>query len=84
MYLSIKPYPKIKEAKTIIIDSIEENPMSLNALVKIKYTIYRAKMGKRMYKRYKNSWVISDTTDMAKTFDIDIIYKPCLYFGWRQ
>jgi hypothetical protein len=48
MYLSIKPYPKMKEAKTIIIASIEEKPMSLNALVKIKYPIYRAKMGKKM------------------------------------
>jgi hypothetical protein len=83
MYLSIKPYPKMKEAKTIIIDSIEEKPMSLNALVKIKYPIYRAKMGKKMYKRYRHSRVISDTTDMTKTFDIDIIYKPCLYLGWR-
>jgi len=38
--------PKRDDTKTIIIASIEENPISLNALVEIKYVKYTARMGR--------------------------------------
>jgi len=69
-YSSTKPAPRIKEAKTIIIASIDEKPMYLKALVSIKYAKYKARIGRRIYSRYKPI--------LAKPDKANIIIKPLI------
>ena len=64
--------------------STEEKPISLNAFVKIKYAIYRTRIGKRIKNRYNPNCAKSNKTDMMKTLDMDTVYKPSPYFERRK